>query len=85
MRKSHELEVPNKFCCFGAPVGFNTMEVHLDRNFFVTNDVIKARVKINNTLSLAKCKKVIMKLEKTIELSGSNGRVFRHTEQVCRT
>lgn len=26
-----------------------------------------------------------MKLVKTLEYSGSNGRVFRHTEQVCRT
>lgn len=26
-----------------------------------------------------------MKLVKTIEYSGSNGRAFRHTDQVCRT
>ena len=26
-----------------------------------------------------------MKLVKTVEYSGSNGRVFRHTDQVCRT
>jgi hypothetical protein len=25
-----------------------------------------------------------MKLVKTVEYSGSNGRVFRHTDQVCR-
>ena len=60
------------------------MEIQFERNYYVSDETIKAKVKIDNYRGHAKCERLIIKIIKVMTLSGSNSRIYRSTKQVAR-
>ena len=56
--------------------GSNIIETTFDRNYFLTDDIIQSKTVVDNRRCLDECSKLIIKLNRTIAATGSNGFVF---------
>jgi len=52
--------------------------VQFERDFYLSNEAIETKIKLDNRESTASIKKVIVKLIKSLECRGSNGQLFTH-------
>jgi hypothetical protein len=50
----------------------------------VSDETIETKLKLDNTHSTGSITKVIIKLVKTLECRGSNGKIFKHEVQIAR-
>ena len=50
--------------------GINVAKVRFERNFYLGDEIIKAKCSIDNTRSSAKCSKIVVRLIRTIKAYG---------------
>lgn len=74
-RERHE-GIVSGVCC-GADRGMNIIETKMERNYYLTNEAIKAKVKIDNSRSNAPCKEFIAKVVQTLNLRGHGDKTLK--------
>ena len=60
----HSCEV--RACCTGKIKGTNVIETRFERNYYLTDETIITRIKVNNQDCMAPCTRLICKLIKTV-------------------
>jgi len=70
----NELLIPSTCCTSSRTRGSNTIEARLERNYYLSDEVAKAQVKIDNTHGEANCERLVIKLVKKVKMLGSNRR-----------
>lgn len=80
----HELLIPSTCCTSSRTRGSNIIEARLERNYYLSDEMVRALVKIDNSDGEAKCERLVVKLVKTLKLVGSNRRIYSSTTDVAR-
>ncbi len=57
-------------CRLLCSAGINTIRVKFERNFYLSNEIFKAKCYIDNTRTTAQCEKIIVRLIRTIKAYG---------------
>ena len=57
-------------CLWLCSAGINQIRVRFERNFYLTDEQLKAKCFVDNTKSSATCSKIIIRLIRTIKAFG---------------